>query len=119
MQPLDLDSIVDAVLPWDLQVQVQGVTYKTRRANVGEVGAISALAKPQMTDEESAKLQLLIDSLFVDAAPPANAWSAPLLIAFLNAYVQYMGTRGDPKKFGAVAAAARQAVTAPPQAPAN
>jgi hypothetical protein len=116
-EPLDLDSIIETVLPWQVEVRVGGEVYRTRRATVGEVGALLALRPPpeNATGDErnkhAAHALALIGNLFVEPLPNLGHWSASQIGAFISYYVARV-MRGSEKNSRAIAAAASAAAMA-------
>jgi hypothetical protein len=104
---VDLRTIagpVEELLPWDLQLSVDGETYyPTARPTVGDVAA--------MTGEDKAAQLAAVGRIFRAPAPDVAGWSGEQFAAAIFAYLAYFNERVS-KNSPALLAAARRAVGA-------
>jgi hypothetical protein len=87
---LDIDQIVQHLLPWEFTVTAGGKTWATRRPSIGELGAMQNISGKKIAD-----LELLLDSFFVE--PPGIRWDLEKVKAFFEGYLTYFNLHAQKK----------------------
>ncbi len=88
---LNIDQILEHVLPWDFVVTIGGVDYPTRRPSIVELAAMQGIG-----GKEIGGIVDLVNSLFV--TKPEIYWDVATLRAFLGGYLAYFQRHTDQKK---------------------
>ncbi len=117
----DLNEATDAVealLPWELKLKVDGQVWPTRRPTVADIAGLQAIgdlasaAKDAADPKNAASAQRFFDrveNMFEDPKPPLREWRQDHIAAALVAYLCYFNGQ-TPKKIKAIAASVKAAM---------
>lgn len=115
MTKININSIRDLVqplIPWELSLEIDGVSYATRPLDNLALGTLVRLTSDKSTTEE--QLKCVIGGLFVDQVP-VDGWDQDTLVCVLTAITTYHQERLS-KKSLAAADAVRTAIARSVQA---
>lgn len=101
---VNIDQIIDELMPWDLSLTVGGVVCRTRPLVLADLLRIQAVFG-QHTDE--AQAAALLADFFVDPRPDVKSWGIEKLLAALTAIGDYARSRAE-KNSGSIVQAVRR-----------
>jgi hypothetical protein len=81
---INIDEHVSKLLPWDLNMTIQGETYATKRPAVSLIARLSQAAS--LGTEESLGL---IRAMFQEPGPDVGEWGPELLPLVIAEYLRY------------------------------
>jgi hypothetical protein len=87
---LNIDEILQHVLPWQFSVTIGGVEHFTRRPSIGELGAMQAV-----TGKKIEEIEALLNSLFT--VNPQVRWDLATAMVFLEGYLEYFRLHSEKK----------------------
>ena len=106
-EAFNLDTVLDAVLPWTYPVIYRGQTYQTRRPSMGELAVLQKVLSDKVLPEPQQLVQL-----FDDSPPDVADWPFETRWVFVIGYVRYFAEH-TAKKAGRPMAAAVEASLQP------
>ena len=91
MDEIDLESVVERVLPWDHPVKLGGKVYATRPATIGEVAILEDAIRNKHNRTTSDLLEILTGIFVGKAKPDVGSMGPQRLKKLTEEYLRFFG----------------------------
>jgi hypothetical protein len=103
---MDLDALVNEVLPWQCELKIDGTWYKVRPPTLKDVDALMKLANDKSISEVEAAQ--MVEALFDEPKPDLQSKSMTVFNGAVHAIVAYIGQYASKKNSEELSAKIRE-----------